>query len=247
MQTTRKLTEQILPYINNFLKRKFPLNYNDRNDKDSLFENLKNNYSKFEAFDSLINYVVLPLMAFGIGQLLIRFYETTVYVDKNIVFQILPHGLWYFPATLFAITLLKFPRILIFKLILKNKYDDFIKYLNLKEGYDTQKVITFISLCFGLFSIIIAFLVYDYSIKIFDDKIVKNDFLSITGKSYKFDQINTISEVKDSKSDNIYHIVKFNNGENWDTDNSVLNDNKREPEFIKFIESKTNIKTSTAE
>lgn len=215
------------------------------------FATLQSKYQKWETFALVPLFIFLPLMTFLFGQLFSVLFDLTVEKEMDIIYNILPEKfIWYVPAGILSFGLIGFPMTATYKLILgEEKYQEYTLFTNIKHGFDGMKVFRPMAWIFGIVATIGVFLLTDYSIKISDNKIMINRFMSLSSQTYSYNQINSIHFVemvqdKNGGTSNPHYYVKFADNSAWNTFNG-LHDENRQREIIEFLSNKSEIKIDT--
>ena len=133
------------------------------------------------------------------------------------------------------------------KRLLKNDWDEYLAYSNLKYKFNYVKVSKYTIRIFALITgvLIIAFLDW-YSA--FGQKEIKlNGLLSIGAKTYKYSDIIEINDVERLKApngnivDDPHFIVEFKDGEKWNSRDNGFANYDQDSDIIDLITTKTNI------
>ena len=242
----------IVPLVLAMLARAFPYKpvevYGSANLKE-----LGKKYQKWELFGLLLFFILLPSITYLFGRLFLILSTALSSHQANSVFLILPNSyMWFVPAACFAFAIIIFPMNFIYRLILKERYDEYLHFTNLKHGFDGMRIYRPIAWLFGLLATALVFLMSDYSVEVTDKTIILDDFLTTEKKNYTFDQIksinyveNTISKDQQTVSPNPHYYLKFNDGNYWNT-MSGLTDEAKQHEIMQYLSQKSNQKIDTA-
>jgi hypothetical protein len=209
------------------------------------FALLKAQYQKWEFFSIVILFTILPAMTYAFGKLFVSMYHLFSDGDPNIVFNIVPnHLMWCLPGCILAFALIGYPLDFIYRFILRDRYEDYLIFTNLKHGFDGMRLLRPLSWILGTVAIILIILMSDYSIKIYPDKLIQNDFVGFDKKTYQFDQIKSISFIQNLKTEkglepNPYYLIRFNDNSFWNT-NTGIKDTKKLVETVEFLARKSN-------
>jgi len=212
---------------------------------------LQKQYAKWEFFAVIPFFILMASMVYGFGNLFF-WMNSTPEKSKALHFLITPNlYMWFAPATCLAFAIIAFPMSFIFRLLLRERYDEYLHYTNLKHGFDGVKIYRPIALMFGLFAIVSIFLMSDYTVEISKKQIILNDFLTTGEKEYDFKGIksiffveNTISKDQKAISPYPHYYVKFIDGNYWNT-LSGLNTEFQQDEIMKYLSEKSNLKIDT--
>ncbi len=212
---------------------------------------LRRQYAKWEFFGVVLFFMLTPSLIYGFGSL---FFWMNALPEKKLSldFLILPNlYLWFVPAIFLTLAIIILPITLIYRLLLRDRYDEYLHYTNLKSGIDGKKIFKFFSWILAICAIGSIFLMSDYSIEISNKQIVLNDFFTTDKKAYDFKQVSSISFVenvisKDQKkiSPNPHYYVKFKDGNYWNTTKG-LNDEVQQDKIMKYLAQKSNRKIDT--
>lgn len=113
---------------------------------------------------------------------------------------------------------------LLWRLLLKEKYVEFILYGNLANGFDTWKVTKVLAIVILIPSVIFNVLIMDSYVRFTNDQIISNRFWGFGETAHNYSQVVRIKSVRfrgtsDAAVENPYHVVYFNDGSIWSTSN----------------------------
>lgn len=234
----------IVPLIFGFLAKVMPYKASPSIVQQD-FGSLKNKYQKWEFLSIIILFIFIPATTYVFRELFTSLYHLLSEKDEQIVFKIDPDkNLWFLPACILSFALIGYPMNFVYKIMLGNNYDDYLIFTNLKHGFDGMRVLRYISITFGILTTIILVLMSDYSIKIYPDKIIQDDFITLGQNTYGFNQIKSISfvqniETKQGLEPDPYYVIKYNDNRYWNT-NTGLKGTSRLKEITHFLSIKSN-------
>lgn len=169
---------------------------------------LSKKYQKWELFGLLLFFILIPLIVYLSGALFLNLNKALSSNYANSVFFILPNSyMWFVPSAFFAFAIIIFPMNFIYRLILKDDYEEYLHFTNMKHGFDGMKIYRPMVWVLGLLATIAVFLMSDYTIEITDKRITLNDFFTTEKKSYDFKQIESINFVENSISKDKKNLV----------------------------------------
>ncbi|SOD19804.1 hypothetical protein [Pedobacter xixiisoli] len=209
------------------------------------FKVLQKEYAIWEALAIVPFFIFMAAIIYSFGSFFL-WMNSSPEKSEDLIFSIVPNlYMWFVPATFLAFAVIIFPMTAIYRLILRDRYDEYLHYTNLKHGFDGMRIYRPIAWIFGLASIVSLFLMSDYKIEITEKQIVLNDFLTTEKKSYAFRQIkniyyveNTISKDQKKISPYPHYYVKFIDGNYWNTMSS-LNDDDQQNQIMKYLAQKS--------
>ncbi|SHG03456.1 hypothetical protein [Flavobacterium johnsoniae] len=209
---------------------------------------LRSRYQIWDLFSVVLIFILIPGITYIIGSLFsIIFYSTKV-DNPEIIYHIGTSRLmWFMPALVLSFGLIRIPMTLIYKLIFKEEYNQFMLYSDAKTGIDGMRVLNYMTWISGIGSALLLILLSDYSVDISKEKIVLNDFLTFTDKSYSFSEIESINYIKlinpnTQQPEKESYFIRFKDGGHWDTARGLEDDNNRQNEIINFLSEKTGLK-----
>jgi hypothetical protein len=203
---------------------------------------LTEKYAKLENHSGWYTLISLAVGAFIYGFVLSLLNQSFIDRSKLILFQILPGDFFYYIfGFMLGLGTLGYIMIVILKIRLGKDYDEYEAYSNLKTGRDSVKAYNAIALPCAFMSILGFCLLWNYGVKLYKDKIEAHWFLSLTDKTYTYNQVRSISFINDNAPH--YHII-LNDGTDWNTQTG-LNGGTEQPSIINFIHERSGIKIDT--
>jgi hypothetical protein len=215
---------------------------------DKTIEELRKKYLKFD----LKQLAVFALMTVGLVFILFKIFTELVDLRLSLLSDITiivkPYPEMIFLISLFSGMLLAtLTMFTISKRQLKNDWDEYLTYSNLKYKFNYVKVSKYTIRIFAFITglLIIAFLDW-YSA--FGQKEIKlNGLLSIGAKTYKYSDINKIKDIEKLKApngnivDDPHFIIEFTDGEKWNSRDNGFANYDQDSDIIDLLKTKTNI------
>jgi len=211
------------------------------------FGTLQKKYQKWDLFSAFLVIILIPVTTYLLGSLFSIIFYSSESSNSEIIYHIGTSRLmWFMPALILSFGLLRVPMTLIYKSIFKSDYNQFMLYSDLKTGIDGMRVLNYMTWISGLGAVLFLVLLSDYSVDIYKEKIVLNDFLTFSDKSYSFSEIQSINYIKPlnpntGEPEKSSYFIKFKDGEHWDTARGLEDDNNRQNEIIKFLSEKSKL------
>jgi MFS family permease len=176
---------------------------------------------------SLIPFLVFSLVG---GFLLFRSLIWTLHQsmpngDGNRYLMLPDHNFFLLPTFFSSIFLGYIPIDLLHRLILKEKYAEFIFYGNLLYGFDSWKVSKVLAIVTLIPCATFTVLTMDCYARFTNDQIITNRFWGLGETSYNYSQVTRIKSVRlkappdDDGGERFYHVVHFSDGSIWSTRN----------------------------
>ncbi|WP_276497857.1 hypothetical protein [Pontibacter litorisediminis] len=134
-----------------------------------------------------------------------------------------PASFWLAPGMCFGIALFMPPMELLYRLMLKEEYPVYLEYTNRKYGFDGYKVVRFLSRGCLLAGVVISVLGLGWYKEIKGERIVVDDFGSLSPQEYTMQQVESIThyEYKRNAKNEVeaepHYKVRFSDGRVWDT------------------------------
>lgn len=237
----------LVPLGIRLMARVFPSSSLNLSKSDVSFAELHDKYAKWENASIIPFFVVWGLGGYLIYKVLAR---VSLYVIPNATDNryVMPmdQALYALPACFLGLTTGVFVTTLLYRLLLGDKYADYILYGNLKIGIDGGKAIKLLILIIFLPSVAFVFLAFNCYIRFTDDRIVINRFLGLSEVSYPYDQITRVKSVryKEASNEKIvespYHVIHFSDGSICSTKNALVEapSSENEKEIFNFVASK---------
>lgn len=215
---------------------------------DKTIEELKKKYLKFD----LKQIGMFVLLTIGLVFILIELFYVLVDLRLSLLSDITiivkPHPEMILTISLFSGMLLaSLAMFAISKRLLKNDWDEYLAYSNLKYKFNYVKVSKYTVRVFALITglLIIAFL--DWYSAFGQQEIKLNGLLSIGAKTYKYSDITKIKDVERLKAPNgnivedPHFIIEFTDGEKWNSRDNGFANYDQDSEIIDLLTTKTNI------
>jgi hypothetical protein len=213
---------------------------------------LRNKYSKWDRV------VLIPFFAFsGLGGYLIFqgliwiFHHSLPQNQENRYFMLPDQYFFALPALFLSILLSVFPIDLLYRLLLKENYAEYVLYGNMRFGIDGWKVIRHMSILVVVPPMICAALAIDCYARFTDDQLITNRYWGFGEIAHNYSQITRIKSVKFVENlrgeiiENPYHVVYFNDGSSWSTRNTFYSadqdlklSDEREKQILIFVAEK---------
>lgn len=209
---------------------------------------LRGKYQIWDLFSVVLIFILIPGITYVIGSLLLIIFYSTEANEPEIIYHIGTSRLmWFMPALVLSFGLIRIPMTLIYKLIFKKEYNQFMLYSDLKTGIDGMRLLNYMTWIAGIGSVLLLILLSDYSVDIYKEKIVLNDFLTFSDKSYSFSEIESINYIQPvnpntQQPEKESYFIRFKDGGHWDTARGLEDDNNRQSEIINFLSGKTGLK-----
>ena len=183
---------------------------------------LRRHYKYIETL-SIIPFIVLTAVSFFPWRAAVNMYVcflSTPIEGSNFIIRP-PESVFSFLAYFLAVATGAYLTILTIKFLLKNRYEEFIMYVNIKLGFNNLKVVRNCTLVFYSFSLIFIMLCQNNYIAFTDKHIVVSDFFQIGQKEYSYSQIKNIEAFQYSQKSKLkivkktYFKIEFNDGYIW--------------------------------
>jgi hypothetical protein len=105
------------------------------------FEYLRKQYAKWEFFAVIPLFSYIGLIGYFLGNLLIFLSENTQLKDSSL-FHFYPNQfLWYGIAGIFAFGLVAMPMDITYRFLLRERYEEYLLYTNMKHRFDGRIII----------------------------------------------------------------------------------------------------------
>jgi hypothetical protein len=226
----------------------FPINKAKYQTLKSLTE-LKKEFRTFDILILLLFFVSTPFLVYASYKIFGAISDFRFSKFANDGYLFLPDRMmWFGPAIFSGLGLSAFIFTAIQKPILKEKYNDYIAYSNLKYGYDSDKVIKILI----KFLIVIVTGFFIFAINNFasfgTEKIVISNFFQLTESKYNYKDVARIKSVDKliAPNGNIvsdkHYIIDFSDSNKWSSRQGGDSDYDKDTDMIKFISAKTGLK-----
>ena len=211
-------------------------------------EELRKKYLKFD----LKQLGMFAILTVGLVYILFKLFSVLVDLRlsflSDITIIVKPYSEMILIISLFSGMLLaSLTMFTISKRQLKNDFDEYLAYSNLKYKFNYVKVSKYTIRIFALITglLIIAFL--DWYSAFGQQEIKLNGLLSIGTKTYNYSDISKIKEVERLKApngnivDDPHFIIEFTDGEKWNSRENGFANYDQDSDIIDLLTTKTNI------
>lgn len=210
---------------------------------ENIFPQLATKYTKWEQlsvipifiFTGVFTYLYCKLFIFlsnvahlGVGESTYFLYPTTT--------------LWFLPAFFLAIVTSAIPCHYLYSFLLRERYDEYTLYCNLRHGFDGWKFLKKMSLVLIVAIFIFFPFIVDWYTRVTPSKIGVNEFFGFGEKHYKYQDINEIRRLLSFKAPSgnivrrIHHEIEFSDGFIWSSQRNPFELRpKQENEIIEYI------------
>ncbi len=131
------------------------------------------------------------------------------------------------------------------RVYLRDDYNDFINYSNQKAGYNAYRAVIPLCTLVGGVGAVLIFLLWNWGIFIYKDKMQIRWYLSLSDKVYSYKQIKSINFIPQKTKAGAHHVVVFDDGQEWNTLLGLSDEN--ELKEINFISKQSGLKIDTIE
>ncbi len=214
---TNKITMNILFYFSgvSIVFLIFQLIFPYKPPTDSDFNNIRENsnrYNKLEAWAILWIFLSVGFISFCVFLFGSQLREFFFPLEYDYIIEP-TNSFWFFPGFLLGFGLIRIPMTFVYKLILKNEYELYIQFTNMKHGFDGEKIWKPIEKVITFAGIIIFILGLNWFVRIDkNNRIEINELFSINTKTYNITDILSINHydkylTKKGIEKNIEHFV----------------------------------------
>jgi hypothetical protein len=186
----------------------------------------------------------VAVLLYLIGVKLCELKQQFIPHDSGIIYKVLPDNMyWFMIGFIFILGINYYIFILMSKLYLADDFHGYIEYSNSRSKYNASEVIKPIAAFFTGLGLLLLFCLWNYSIYIYNDKMVIRWFLSTKNKVYGYNQVKSVNYMKKNGKYGPHCDVIFKDGEDWDTSAGLPDDEK--DEMIKYISRQSGVKIDT--
>jgi hypothetical protein len=232
----------LVPLVLFWLAKKYPYKAPENLELPDL-ETLTIKYRKADRIAGIFTFITFILLCCLIGNLLYTINHLFIEINKLVVFQVLPDHFWWNGFSIifsFGITC-SYLMMMIYRIHLKENTNEYVVFNNLRSGFNSIKLVKRMGYFFILFSVWGYCFLWNYSAKIYKDKMVIRWFLSLDNQSYKYDQIKSINFIKNTAP---HFDIIFKDGMDWNSQNG-LDDDEKDSAILKFVSEKSRVKIDT--
>src|SRR5215475_12589373 len=234
------------------LAKLFPLKPDAMPKQSVSLDLLRRKYAKWEAT------VWIPFFVFSVlGGYLIYygliwvFHHSPPQNGENRYLMLPDEGFFMLPAIFIGPLLSAVPTDLLYRLLLRKNYSEFILYGNRHFGLDAWKALKFLSILILVPSTIFTVLAMDCYARFTNDQITMNRYWGFGETTHNYSQITRIKSVRFTETfigkivESPYHVVYFNDGSVWSTWNTFYRADQdlklsveKEKEILAFVAEK---------
>jgi hypothetical protein len=188
------------------------------------WEKLEKQYRKWEVFS------IVPLFGFTaalatVWYTIIRFFVEMSITDTGKYHHLLlPDGaFWALPALFLGMVSSVLPTTLLYKLLLRDRYEEYILCGNLRVGFDAWRVFRGLALVISLGCAALIVLGLDWYVRFTEEEIVINRLLRFDELRYPYSRVQRIRAASHFKApvgtvrEVTYFAIDFEDGERWTT------------------------------
>lgn len=210
------------------------------------FETLKTEYDKWEKLALVPFFLLTTLFGYLLGETFFFLFENLHTQPDDILIHIVPKkNSWYIPGGIISFSLIGYFMEFTYKTILRGRYNEYMHYTNLKHGFDGAKFMKPITWIIGLFGMIYIIGLSDFSISVYENKIVYNKMVGLANQNLENDQVKSIRHFEGKVFDNQfteapYYLIEFENGFSLNT-STDFPDQLKQDEVAQHLSSATNL------
>jgi hypothetical protein len=213
---------------------------------DKPIQELRKKYLKFD-LKLLVVFVIITValvfILFNLFSLLINF-RLSLLSDVIIIVKPYPEMIFiisFFSGMLFAVLTV----FLISKKQLKNNWDEYLAYSNLKYKFNYVKVSTYTIRIFAAITGLLIIAFFDWYSAFGQKEIQISGLLSIGAKIYKYSDVTQVMDIKKLKAPNgnivedPHFLIEFCDGASWNSRESGFGKYDQDSEIIALVVQKT--------
>lgn len=231
----------LVPVIISWISKKYPYSsssWRSRKELTALYLKADRDVRIWSPIIFIVTCYLIAIGLYGINHLLIE-------KNKLIIFEVRPDHFWWVSfGMIFSFGFIAaYGIMIVYRIVLKDNIDAFIDYNNTRSGYDSIKVAKHMGTFFIVFGVLGYCLLWNYSVKIYKDKMTIRWFLSLDDERYNYDQVKTIYYVKETAP---HFDIIFKDDMDWNSQTG-LKTYEAQSEIVEFISRKSGIKIDTLE
>jgi hypothetical protein len=158
-------------------------------------------------------------------------------------FLLLPEKeIWLLPSAFLGTSLAVIPIHFLYKVLLRDRYEEYTMYCNMKIGFDTWKILRWFAGVMLCVAALVGAAGLTARTAVTDRAIIIKGPLSLRGREYAFDQIEAIASIAGTKTrsrefkSDPYHAVRFKDGSMWTSRDGLQNHKSAQlPALIEFL------------
>lgn len=150
--------------------------------------------------------------------------------------------IWLLPSVFLGLSLAAIPVHFLYRALLRDRYEEYTMYCNLKFGFDTWKIFRWFAIVMLCFSALVGAAGLTARTAVTDRALIIKSPLSMRDREYTFDQIEAIASIAGAKNrsgefvSDPYHAVRFKDGSMWTSLDGLQNHKSAElPALIEFL------------
>ena len=205
-------------------------------------------YARWDKISLVLAFVFIPLLAYTFYEILVALAKLQMRQFDSAPYVLSPFWvMWAIPAGFLAILAANVPLVLILNHFLQDKVAEYLVYLNLSYGYDTQRLGKIVFNIVGLLSAIFLLLAYDSYVVFDNSEIIISEFFSLSDERYHYTDIRAIEVERIAPHGNLsrvetHYVIAFKNGKRWYSRLSPIeSEDGRLRSAMEFVSSKSGV------
>jgi hypothetical protein len=233
-------------YSNKIFRKVFPIKEEDQLAPQEL-EALAKIYMKWEVIALLFFFVYWPATGF-LWYLLLQFVgDFAAQSHEPCVILEVPFGIfWVLPAVFLGIPSTVVPLAITFKILLGDRYEEYMRWSNQRQGFDAWKVLGLMTVLFVMGSVFWMVGSLRLWEEFHEDRVVIMRPWYWSPRTYPYARVKTIAHFARSQApngnilDNPRTVIKFDDGMTWSTRNRIaVPDQQREADIINLVSTRS--------
>ncbi len=215
-----------------------------------VLKGLGTRFGRWYAFGLLLFFANASLATLGWWWVLWRLGNWRAMQFPNAVYALTPiAAAWLIPALFLGLICGYAIMSAIYRRILKDEYQEYVRYQELKDGYKTSAALvrsTYLTVTLGSIAAILLFL--DWYVVFFQEEIVINRPFSVSEERHRYSDVIEIKTApwlvmrNGKKVHRRAYLIRFSDDTYWSTDQDPSGlDDRGKKEVLKFVSSKSQI------
>jgi hypothetical protein len=222
------------------------------------FDQLEQKYSKYRKLDTALNLFVAIPLAFPLGwafvQAMMRVSKDYWWQPGTLKLSAPSWGSWVGPAIFFTIAGVVAPMGVLWRLILRRNFDEWMEYGAMVMGMDPRRLIRILTVVCLVLATSLTLLFLNCYARATADGLAIRPFGSLAERQYRYAQIQKIQEnsvlISEHGQRVPAYVITFTDGKTWSTQRWIKETNPdllaEHQDFIEFVSRRAGVPVAPA-
>jgi hypothetical protein len=205
---------------------------------DKSLQELNSQFKRFTLLSTPVTFLLISALALAFAYVFYELARLEFKNNKDAIVVVTPSYLSWVAGSVFLAAALGYKIMRwVSQKKLKDRFNDFMAFNNMKSGYDVYGLMEFLTPVLLLLSLVFVFLISGSSTVLYRDKMVVDFYFKLRPIEYKYSDIKAIEEFT-GENRNIYYHITFNDGEVWSSKQNGFDDYWKDQQILDVLEDK---------